>query len=901
MRTEQAITVFRKDYTPPGFWVEHVNMGFDLDLKTTVVAAEFTVKRNRASPQTSLRLFGRECPLVWIAVNGRRLSKADYHIEDELLTIENMPDSATVQVVTELKPSKNTSMMGLYASRGNFFTQCEAEGFRRITWFPDHPDVMATYTVMLRANRKDFPVLLSNGNLIEAGKLPDGRHYAKWNDPFRKPSYLFALVAGKLACLEETIKIGSGEKKLLQVYVEKHDLKKAAWAMQCLKNAIGWDEARFGLALDLERFMIVAVSDFNMGAMENKGLNIFNTSAILAHRHTQTDDDFARVEAVVGHEYFHNWTGNRVTCRDWFQLTLKEGLTVFRDQEFSADMAARGLPALAAYSARAVQRIANVRNLRSVQFAEDAGPLAHPIRPESFQDISNFYTATVYEKGAEVIRMQHTLLGEAGFRKGMDLYFQRHDGSAVTCDDFVQALEDGSAVDLSQMRRWYAQAGTPSVKAQTVYDEKLKTFTLTLSQSCPKIGVETLADTPEKQPFHIPFTIGLLDSDGKDLPLHLKGEKAAVSEGLAERASSLILDFKEASQTFVFTDVPEEPVPSLLRGYPAPVNLEWEATDQQLAFLLANDSDAFNRWEAGQQLAIRRLVALTQAVMENQPLMLDKAVINAFASVLANEALDAAFKREVLMLPSEAAIGSKMSILDPSAIRTARIFMTQQIAQLLKDQWVECFWTHQSSEKYSPDPVSMGKRALKNLALAYWLETGDLEAIKAAKRQYKKADNMTDRFFALNALVNLTPEHSVKALNDFYKRFEKEALVIDKWFRLQAGARWTNAKLIRSLSKHKAYTLENPNRMRSLLFTYMLANDASFHALDGSGYDLWTEFLPKVDKLNPEVAARLARALDRWRKLTPQLQSQARAALERISRLSLSKPSSEVLNKALLL
>jgi aminopeptidase N len=899
MHTEQAITVFRKDYAPPAFWVDQVKMGIDLDLKTTFVATEFTVRRNPSSPHTHLRLFGRECPLLWIAVNGRRLSKADYRIEGEELTIASMPDTATVQVATKLKPAKNTSMMGLYASRGNFFTQCEAEGFRRITWFPDHPDVMATYTVMLRANRKHFPVLLSNGNLIESGKLPDGRHYAKWEDPFKKPSYLFALVAGKLACLEDTINIGSGQKKLLQVYVEKQDLKKAVWAMQCLKNSIKWDEARFGLALDLERFMIVAVSDFNMGAMENKGLNIFNTSAILAHRNSQTDDDFSRVEAVVGHEYFHNWTGNRVTCRDWFQLTLKEGLTVFRDQEFSADMAARALSEAAQSSARAVQRIENVRNLRSVQFPEDAGPMAHPIRPESFQDISNFYTATVYEKGAEVIRMQHTLLGEASFRKGMDLYFARHDGSAVTCDDFVQALQDASGVDLSQMRRWYSQAGTPLVQVQSNYDAVLKNFTLTLTQDCPKVGVETLLEGAQKQPFHIPFTVGLLGSDGKDLPLHLMSGSFIDSASGLKTSTTLVLNFTQAIQTFVFTDVPESPVPSLLRGYSAPVNLQWAATDQQLAFLLANDSDAFNRWEAGQQLALRRLIVLTQAAMQNQPLTLDDTVIKAFGAVLADQSLDAAFKREVLILPSEVTIGAHMSMLDPAAIRAARIFMMQQMANLLKDQWIECFWANQSAEKYSPDPISKGKRALKNLALAYWLETGEQDAIKAAKRQYKTANNMTDRFCALSALVNLAPQHSAKALSDFYKRFDKDALVIDKWFRLQAGARSANAELIHTLAKHKAYTLENPNRMRSLLFAYMMGNDAAFHTVDGSGYALWAKFLPKIDKLNPEVAARLARALDRWRKLTPALQIQARTALEQMSKLSLSKPTSEILTKAL--
>jgi aminopeptidase N len=905
MRIDTPVTIYRKDYTPPAFLVDTVDMGFDLDARKTLVATQFTVRRNPAARTTALVLHGRECPLVWIEVNGKRLKEGrDFKIDGEDLTIAEMPDTATVRVVTKLAPAKNSSLMGLYESRGNFFTQCEAEGFRRITWFPDRPDVMAKYTVMLRADRKAHPVLLSNGNLIESGKLPGGRHYAKWEDPFPKPSYLFALVAGKLAVLEDSIKTASGKKKLLQVYVEKQDLKRAQWAMDSLKASIRWDEQRFGLELDLERFMIVAVSDFNMGAMENKGLNIFNTSAVLAHKDTQTDDDFARVEAVVGHEYFHNWTGNRVTCRDWFQLTLKEGLTVFRDQEFSADMAAQAVLAAkgdvrAAASARAVLRIGNVMDLRASQFVEDAGPMAHPIRPDSFQDIANFYTATVYEKGSEVIRMQHTLLGEEKFRKGMDLYFARHDGQAVTCDDFTAAMQDASGVDLTQFRRWYSQAGTPVVEARGEYDAVAHTYTLTLKQHCAKVGVETLPGAPEKLPFHIPFAVGLIGPDGHDMPLQLAGSTMADTH---TQATTLVLDFREAEQRFTFVNVPHAPLPSLLRGFSAPVTLRWDATDDQLAFQVAHDSDAFNRAEAMQRLGMRRLLKLTQRAAAGQPLEADAVLPELFAKVLADDSLDAAFKTELLMLPPEVMIGEQMDELDATAVRTARVFLIKHIASALKKDLARTYrqLTGGKARAYSPDPVSAGRRALTNMVLAYWLDSGDADAVKAALTQYKQADNMTARLGALAALVNVVPDAAEKPLADFYKRYEDNALVIDKWFRLQASARSTRSKDVLKLARHKAFTLKNPNRMRALVFGFAMANPAGFHAADGSGYAFWADTIEKLDRINPEIAARMARLMDRWRKLAPALRVQAEAALKRVAQLKgLSKPTAEVIGKSL--
>ncbi|MDE2428898.1 MAG: aminopeptidase N, partial [Burkholderiales bacterium] len=571
--------IFRKDYVAPGFWVDTVEMGFDLDLNETHVATRMTMRRNHASAEKDLVLFGESLKLLQLRMNGVNLKKTAYKIEGETLRIANAPDDVVLEIETQINPLKNTSLSGLYASNGNFFTQCEAEGFRKITWFPDRPDVMAKYTVMLRADKKKFPVLLSNGNLIAEGDLGDGRHFAKWEDPFKKPSYLFALVAGKLVCQEEKYKLKSGRKVLLQVWVEDGNLDKTQHAMDSLKNSIRWDEERFGLELDLDRFMIVATSDFNMGAMENKGLNIFNTKYVLANSRIATDVDYAGIESVVGHEYFHNWTGNRVTCRDWFQLSLKEGLTVFRDQEFSADLVGTS-------TGRAVKRIEDVRLLRQVQFSEDAGPMAHPVRPDSFVEINNFYTVTIYEKGSEVVRMYYTLLGHEGFRKGMDLYFERHDGQAVECDDFRAAMADSSGRDLSQFERWYSQAGTPRVKVEAAYDAEKQTYDLTLSQSCPATPGQS-----KKLPFHIPVAMGLLAQDGSDMHLYCDGYESQAG------ASNLVLELTEAKQTFRFSQVTSQPVPSLLRNFSAPVVLEINYSDEELGLLLANDSDPFNRWE----------------------------------------------------------------------------------------------------------------------------------------------------------------------------------------------------------------------------------------------------------------------------------------------------------------
>jgi aminopeptidase N len=879
MRTDISPAIYRKDYTPPSYWVRTVEMGFDLDPSATRVATRIRLERNAASSERSLALYGEELELVRISMNGKMLSRRDYKLQDNVLLVPATQDEITLEIETLLRPDKNTSLMGLYVSNGNFFTQCEAEGFRKITYFPDRPDVMATYKVMLRADKNKYPVLLSNGNLIEEGDLGDGRHYALWEDPFKKPSYLFALVAGQLVCQEEQIKLKSGREALLQVWVEDGNLDKTQHAMDSLINSIRWDEQRFGLELDLDRFMIVAVGDFNMGAMENKGLNIFNTKYVLANPRIATDTDYANIEAVVGHEYFHNWTGNRVTCRDWFQLSLKEGLTVFRDQEFSADM-------IGTDSGRAVKRIDDVRVLRQAQFPEDAGPMAHPVRPDSFVEISNFYTVTIYEKGAEVVRMYQTLLGRDGFRKGMDLYFQRHDGQAVECDDFRSAMSAANGRDLTQFERWYSQAGTPRVTAKTSYDAAGKTYDITLSQTCPATPGQA-----KKLSFHIPVAVGLLDSRGKDMTLKLDGEVVAIG--------TAVLELTSAQQTFRFTDVYENPVPSLLRNFSAPVVLEYEYSEDELAFLMAHDSDAFNRWEAGQRLATRRLLALTEAVQKSAALHVDTALSDCLRATLNDTQLDPAFRETVLTLPAETVIAEQMEVIDPQAIHMARRFLRHSLAQALRADFLDAFKANQGKGDYSPDASSSGKRALKNLALSYMVELDDAEAHGLAQAQYDGADNMTDRMAALAALANSQALGKAAALDRFYREFEQEPLVIDKWFSLQATARTTDVAAVRSLMQHPAFSIKNPNRARSLIFSFCNGNPSRFHAPDGSGYVFWAEQVIALDAINPQVAARLARSLDRWRKYAPALQEKMQAALKRVAASKLSKDTKEVISKSL--
>ena len=882
MRTEIPQAIHRQDYTPPSYLVDTVEIGFDLDPQMTRVSTRMTIRRHPDAVTSAFLLHGEQLTLVQLRVDGRPLGKKGYRVTPQTLEILDLPVSATLEIETTTQPDKNTTLSGLYVSNGNFFTQCEAEGFRRIAYFPDRPDVMAKYTVMLRADKEKYPVLLSNGNLIEEGDLGDGRHFAKWEDPFLKPSYLFALVAGRLVCQEEWYTQRSGHRALLQVWVEEGNLDKTQHAMTSLKNSIAWDAERFGLELDLDRFMIVAVSDFNMGAMENKGLNIFNTKFVLANSRIATDADYANIESVVGHEYFHNWTGNRVTCRDWFQLSLKEGLTVFRDQEFSADM-------IGTASGRAVKRIEDVRLLRQAQFPEDAGPMAHPVRPDAYVEINNFYTVTVYEKGSEVVRMYQTLLGREGFRKGMDLYFARHDGQAVTCDDFRAAMADSSGHDLAQFERWYSQAGTPRVKAMAIYDPRTQCYELTLVQSCaPSPGQD------HKLPFHIPFSVGLLDATGQDLPLHLEGDAAA-----ANATTSRVLNLTQAHQTFRFTGVPSEPVPSLLRDFSAPVVLEFDYTDAQLAFLSANDSDPFNRWEAGQRLGMRRLLMLTM-----RPDLDDDganaALTATFRTLLLDHALDPAFREVGLTLPTEALIAEQMEVVDPQAIHVARRTLHQKLSLALRAEWLQTYQTNQSKGAYSPDAASVARRALKNLAMRYLADSNDPKMHALLQAQYDSADNMTDRLAALSALTASGAAGKDAALARFYADFENEPLVIDKWFALQATARDTDVKTVRALMAHPAFSMKNPNRARSLIFSFCNGNPARFHARDGSGYTFWSEQVVALDAINPQVASRLARGLDRWRKYAPDLQQKMHTALKQVARAPrLSNDVLEVVTKAL--
>ena len=888
MREGTTTLVRREDYLAPAYWIRTADLTFDLDAAKTIVSSKLAIERNSALPVQPLRLHGEDLNLLRVLVDGQSVS---FRHEDGLLVIDApAADAFTLEIRNTISPEKNTQLSGLYASGSGLFTQCEAEGFRRITYFLDRPDVMAVYTVTLRGDAKKYPVLLSNGNLVEQGTLDGGKHFAKWHDPFPKPSYLFAVVAADLVAREQWVRTRSGKEHLLQVYVTRGELDKTEHAMNSLIASIVWDEARFKLPLDLERFMIVAVPDFNMGAMENKGLNLFNTKYVLASPATATDVDFDGIESVVAHEYFHNWTGNRVTCRDWFQLSLKEGLTVFRDQEFSMDMA--GSP-----SARAVCRIGDVRALRERQFPEDAGPMAHPVRPDAYQAIDNFYTATVYEKGAEVVRMMNTLVGREGFAAGMSLYFERHDGQAVTCDDFAQAMADanpGSALaqHLGSFKRWYAQAGTPRLNARGTWNAEAATYTLTLSQQLP--------DTPGqsgKQPQLVPVALGLLTREGQALPLQLQGEDAP-------QGTERVLVLTEAEQSFTFTGIGAEVVPSLLRNFSAPVVLDDGLTDADLLVLLAHDSDAFNRWEAGQRLALSRIKA---ALGHGEAVQLDTPFIEAMRSLLREPGLDPAFKDLALTLPSEIYVAEQVSDVDPQRLHVVREAMLDQLATALQADWAWAWDEHQVQGGYRPDAEQSGRRALANKALAMLVRAAALSGEPVwpgkAYQRFKDATNMTDRLGALEALVGAHHELARPALERFYALFRHEPLVLDKWFMLQARAPEKNGQVfaqVKALLKHPDFTLGNPNRARALLFVLAASNPAAFHRTDAAGYVLWADKVIEMDAINPQLASRFARSLDRWRNLAEPYRSAAREAIARVAaKAELSSDTREIIERAL--
>jgi len=895
MKTDHAPTIHRADYTPLAWRIERIDLHFRLDPAATVVTSRMRCVRNDAVPLAPLTLCGEDIELVSVRIDGAEPAAGQVTATEQGLALALAGAAAEIEVVNRVNPAANTSLSGLYQSRGGYFTQCEAEGFRRITYFPDRPDVMARFTVTLEADAESCPVLLSNGNLVAHGPLEDGRHYAKWEDPFPKPCYLFALVAAKLVALERSVTTASGREVLLQVWVEEGNLDRTGHAMDSLVHALRWDEEAFGLELDLDRFMIVAVSDFNMGAMENKGLNIFNAKYVLAKPDTATDSDYEHIESVVAHEYFHNWTGNRVTCRDWFQLTLKEGLTVFRDQQFSADMLARAAGPEGAASARAVKRIDDVRVLRSAQFAEDAGPMAHPIRPDSYQEINNFYTATVYEKGAEVIRMLHTLLGPEGFRNGMDQYFSYYDGQAVTCDDYVDAMAEPSGRDIDQFMRWYSQAGTPRVRAEGHYDAATRSYTLRLAQHTPPTPGQ-----PEKLPLVIPVAVGLIGPDGADLPLHLEGDKYGGGAG------TRVLALTEAEKTFRFVNLPAAPVPSLLRGFSAPVILELAEDDATLAFRMAHDADACNRWDAAQRFAERLVLALAADAAAVRPLVVPDAFVAAFRALLTDAALDPAFRALAATLPGESYLLERMSPADPLPLRTALMHVTCELGARLAPDWLALASALEVPGAYRYHPADAGRRALSNLALRYLAAAGVAEGLARAERQFKQSENMTQGFGALAALVHSASPAREAALAAFHARYRDDALVLDKWLAIQAAAwRWDPAaapvlERVRALMRDAAFSLTNPNKVYALLGSFFKANPAEFHAPDGSGHAFWAEQVIALDARNPQVASRMARALENWRRFTPALQASIRAQLARVAAApGLSPDVAEIMAKAL--
>ena len=875
---------YLKDYQPPAYLVDTVDLVFELKETDSLVSSTTTLRRNpdpEAPEPAPLVLNGRDMEIVSVLMDGAPLDPGGFHVDENTLTFPETPEAFTLNITTKIQPQENQSLEGLYRSEGMFCTQCEAEGFRKITYFPDRPDVMAAYTVTIIADRSRYPVLLSNGNRVDAGELEGGRHWVKWQDPFKKPCYLFALVAGDLFCLEDTFRTRSGREIALRIYVEHENRDKCDYAMLALKKAMKWDEDTFGLEYDLDNYMIVAVNDFNMGAMENKGLNIFNSKFVLARQDTATDVDFWNIDRVIAHEYFHNWTGNRVTLRNWFQLSLKEGLTVFRDQEFSSDL-----------TSRPVKRISDVRTLRAFQFPEDAGPMAHPVRPASYLKMDNFYTVTVYEKGAEVIRMIHRIIGSENFRSGMDLYFERHDGQAVTIEEFVGAMADASGRDLGQFKLWYAQAGTPVITVGRHYDAARKEYTLTVSQSCPPTP-----DMAEKAPMHIPVAVGLIAPDGEDLPLQLAGEKTP-------GPSTRVLNLRGADEAFTFVNVPAPPVPSILRGFSAPVKLRAGYTDAENIFLFAHDSDPFNRWDAGQTLFARVMLALAEDVQSGRPMALDDALVGAFRQTLLDETQDRAFISHAITLPGESELATLMSEsapIDPDAIHQARRFVTRTLAEALRDEFETVFARNQNEGHYRVDPASVGRRSLKNTALAYIGMIETPEAVQQVYRQFAAAENMTDEMAAFAILSHIPCDERVQAVKRFYERWQQDVLVLDKWFTIQAGAQVPDTPAtVRELLNHPAFSIKNPNKVRALIGAFCSSNPWCFHSATGEGYALLADQVIALNTFNPMIAARMVGMFNHWKKYEPIRSDLMKAQLTRLMALpDLSSNVYEIVSKAL--
>ena len=870
---------FLADYRVPNYLIDSVHLHFDLDTSKTVVRSVLTMRKNPEGEGGECVLDGEQLELLSIKINGRQLQGNEYQRTEKSLSLPSPLDTFELEIETCIYPDQNTALEGLYHSGSLLCTQCEAEGFRRITYYLDRPDVMAVFTVSLVADKKMWPIMLANGNLEAQGQFEDGRHWTRWHDPFPKPSYLFALVAGDLYRQHDSFTTMSGREVSLQIYVDHENSHKCDHALISLKQAMKWDEETYGREYDLDVFMIVAVNDFNMGAMENKGLNIFNASCVLASPKTATDADYYRIQSIVGHEYFHNWSGNRVTCRDWFQLSLKEGFTVLRDQQFSA-----------ALNSEAAQRIDDVDQLRTMQFAEDAGPMAHPVRPASFIEISNFYTVTIYEKGAEVVGMIKTIVGDNGFRKGTDLYFERHDGQAVTTDDFVKAMEDANGVDLTQFKRWYSQAGTPVLTIDSHYDRFNNSYSLTISQSCP-----ATPDQKTKQPFYIPLAIGLLDQHGEALSLRLEGEASF-------KGDTRILAITEATQTFVFDNVHSKPIPSLLRGFSAPVKIDYNYSNTELLFLMVHDSDSFNRWDAGQTLLINLLLNLANDIQQERLLSIPRDLIQQFNAVLMDKELDPALIAKMLSLPSENYLAAQMNKADVDAIHDARQFLKKSLANGLKESFVTIYQKLSSQkEAYRFNATDMANRALKNTCLSYLMATDDPMQTQRCLKQMKQSDNMTDTLAGLILLSNQAGPEGEHALRAFYEQWKHDRLVVDKWLTVQAQSSLPNTLLrIKGLMKHPAFSIKNPNNVRALIGQFCRNNPVNFHKKDGSGYRFLAEQILILNKLNPQLAARMLGAFNSWRQYDEDRQALMKQVLTSIAEnTELSPDVFEVVNKYL--
>ena len=889
MSESKPITVLRSDYRVPDYLIDEVELAFDLGEDETRVEARLRIRRREDVPADveapPLVLDGESLELREIEIDGVPLDAGRYRVDDQQLTIDAPPQRFELWTRVAIHPETNTQLSGLYKSSGNFCTQCEAMGFRRITYFLDRPDVMARYRVSIEADRARYPVLLSNGNRIASEALPGGRHRVQWEDPFPKPSYLFALVAGDLRCHEGEFVTKSGRPVRLEIWVEPQNIDRCEHALRSLQRAMKWDEDEFDLEYDLDVYMIVAVGDFNMGAMENKGLNVFNSKYVLALPETATDDDYEAIEAVIAHEYFHNWTGNRVTCRDWFQLTLKEGLTVYRDQRFSEDM-----------TSAPVARIANVKMLRARQFPEDEGPMAHPIRPESYISMDNFYTATVYDKGSEVIRMYEALLGRDGFRKGMDLYFDRHDGQAVTCDDFRASMADATGTDLGQFERWYRQAGTPRIRAREAHDPASGRYSLTLSQDYPETAFE-ISGAEEREALHVPVRMGLLDRRGRALPLRLEGE----SSPEAGAPTTRVLELTQPEQTFVFEDIAEPPVPSLLRGFSAPVRFEMERPSEDYALLMAHDEDPFNRWDAGQQLALKLLVEAADAIHAGRTPELDDGFAEAWGRVLADEDLDGSLRSLALALPAERVVAQEMGVIRPDAIHAAREGLLEALALRHVDALWALYRGLAPTGPYRHEAGEIDRRRLRGAALRALVSTGQEAAIEAAWKQYETADNMTDAQAAFVVLADQDHPRRDQVIDAFYARWQEDPLVLDKWFSIQAtSSRSDTLARVRELASHPDFNLSNPNRVRALVGAFCSGNQVRFHAATGEGYVFLADHVLALNESNPQVASRMASLFNDWRRYDEDRQQAIQAQLTRIAdHGALSKDVYEIVHRAL--